>query len=291
MDNEKVFKMMDEIIAFIPNVFEDNKKLKKHLSFMRYFSDIEWFNMLAILYQSPDATVVRTTTAWSRVFNKEVFPKRGERGIQIFLPICRSDCIDWKVVKVFDISQIQTAIHPKYASYLQMAINTIGIKYLERGEEGWQNQLILNTMKKQKVYSILTKTELKFTMNCILTTCGDLLGISIDELDNLTLTCPDVTDYMVLYKFIKDIIASLPEQLLDYISVIDARERLHKDIEEAIYISQMNIKQNIRYAQKIYNHRLQLITDGGNDRDESDSGIGIPLNDVVQDEDIFKGDV
>lgn len=283
---------MNEITTYIPTIFNEPSLLKKHLSFMRYFSDVEWFNLLAILYQSPNATNVRTTAAWTKLFNKEIFPKKGERGIQTFLPLYKGDTFEWKIVKLFDISQMQTTIRPQYASYLQMMLNTIGMKYLNQGEEGWQKQLILNAMKNLKTYKTLTKAEIKFVMNCVLITCVDLLNISIDDIDKISLTCPKTKNLVMLYKFIKDVIANLPEQLLDYVSVMEAREKFQKEIAEATYISQMNIKQNIKYAQKIANDRLQVITDGGSDISiEDENEIGIPADEDILDEDIFKGDL
>ena len=233
MDNEKVFKMMDEIIGYLPTVFADDKKLKKHLSCMRYWADVEWFNVLSILYQFPNATSIRTTTSWSKTFNKELFPKRSERGIQIFLPIYRGNGIDWKIVKVFDISQMQTFIKPQYASYLQMTINKIQFKYLEEGEDGWQKQLVLNTMKKLSAFRKMPKQEIKIALDCVFVSCGDLLLISVDEINGINLKNLQIKDYAQFYKFIKDTITGLPDQLMKYVEVLDAREKSRKEIAEA----------------------------------------------------------
>lgn len=294
MENEKTYKMMDEIVKFIPKIFENEKLLKKHLSCMRYWSDLEWFNILSILYQFPDATNVRTTQAWNKVLNKELYPKRSERGIQIFLPLYRGDTIGWKIVKVFDISQIQTFIKPKLTSYLQLTVNDINIKYLKHGEDGWQKQLILNAMKKTSMFKKLNKAEISYAMNCVIVACGDLLLFKVSDIVDLDLKNPQNVDfdYVKLYKFIKETITGLPDCLLEYVDTVDAKEKKKKEIAEAIRFSNMNIKQNIKQAQDIVNNRLQPITDNDNQIENvKDLDIGIPIDEFISDEDIYKGEI
>ena len=292
MNKAKALKMMDEVIRYIPDVFENQQKLKKHLSCMRYWADIEWFNLLSILYQYPNATSVRTTKAWNKTFNKELFPKRSERGIQIFLPIYIGDLIEWKIVKVFDISQMQTFLKPQYTSYLQNTINTINNKYLETGEEGWQKQVILNTMMSLSSFKRLTKEEIKFSLNCVLVSCGDLLGVSIDVINEIDLSHSHINDCTILYKFIKDTIAGLHEEVIKYVEVIEHREKTKKEIAEALMYSKMTIKQKIVKAKSIANNRLQIITDSESQMTiEDENFTGLPAGEIVYDEDIYKGEI
>lgn len=291
MKNENIYKLMEEITNYIPKVFNDETVLRNHLIFMRYFSDFEWFNILAILYQLPNAKNVRTTSAWSKLFRSDLYPKKGQRGIQTFLPIYHNEMCDWKIVKVFDITQMQTTIKPQYASYLQMMVNSIDKKHIVNGEKGWQNQLILNSMKGLKCFKLLNKNELNFAMNCVLTACGDLLGVSIDVISGLSLTCLEINNPFLLYKFIKDIIAKLPEQLQSYVEVMEARDKQKKDIAETLYLLRMNIKENIKYAQNIVNNRLQTVTDGCSAVTVDEENKGLPLNTIISEEEIYKGDL
>ena len=54
----------------------------------------------------------------------------------------------------------------------------------------------------------------------------------------------------------------------------------------------MNIRQNINEAKNIANNRLQMVSDSDSQISiENENNTGLPLNDVVTEDDIYKGDI
>lgn len=295
MKEEQMYGYMDELLHQIPNFFKQDT-LKKHLLFMRFFADYEWFNIASILYVYPNATNVKTTEAWSRTFSKQLFPKKGQKGIPIMLPLFdKNKMLKWKFVKVFDISQMATTIKPVFLSPLKEVIEQYGLHKIKLNYgEYWQNKFFETVIKEH--YFIKEHPEQKeFVLHCCLFAFGDVLEISTDTIINLQLSFEeaDSFDYIGLYKCIKDIFSFLPEAFKKFNHQATVREKKKEEIQIASEFRKMNIKQLKEKALGIVNDRLQHQADGGATQEqENEEEIDKEEpKDPADDSMIFRGEI
>lgn len=87
---EKVKALTDKLEAGVKEVFE-SERYKAYLKAMSKFHKYSSGNVLLILTQCPEASLVAGYTTWKKQFDRTV--KKGERGIQIIAPIQRSRLI------------------------------------------------------------------------------------------------------------------------------------------------------------------------------------------------------
>lgn len=276
MNEEQMYGYMEELLYQIPNFIKQENVLKKHLLFMRFFADYEWFNIASILYVYPNATNVKTTEAWSRMFSKSLFPKKGQKGIPIMLPLFnRNKILQWKFVKVFDISQMATTIKPVFISPLKEEIEHYGLDKIKlHYGDGWQNEFFETAIEEH--YFIREHPELKeFVLRCCLFAFGDVVGVSSDDVIQLQLSIEkeNIFDYIGLYKCIKDIFSFLPEAFKTLTYQIADREKEKEDIQMVNEFRRMNIKQLKQKALSIVNDRLQYQADGGTMQEQESEEI------------------
>lgn len=87
---EKVKALTDQLEAGVKAVFESDK-YKAYLKAMSKFHQYSFGNVLLILMQCPEASMVAGYTTWKKQFGRTV--KKGEHGIQIIAPIQGSKLI------------------------------------------------------------------------------------------------------------------------------------------------------------------------------------------------------
>ena len=108
----------------VKDVFESNN-YKEYLKFMSKFYNYSVNNIVLIMLQKPDASLIAGYKAWQTKFKRQV--RKGEKGITILAPlphkIIKEDEngeekeINWtsfRAVKVFDISQTDGDEVPTY---------------------------------------------------------------------------------------------------------------------------------------------------------------------------------
>lgn len=81
---EKISEIVDTIEGEIQKLFE-SEKYKDYLRTMSKFHSYSLNNILLIVYQKPEATLVAGYNKWKTEFSRNV--KKGEKGIKIFAPV------------------------------------------------------------------------------------------------------------------------------------------------------------------------------------------------------------
>lgn len=274
MNEEQIYGYMDELLHQIPTFIKNESILKKHLLFMRFFADYEWFNIASILYVYPNASNVKTTEAWTKTFAKQIYPKKGQKGIPIMLPLFDTEkMLHWKFVKVFDISQLATTIKPVFISPLKSEIDKYGTNKIK---EEYGQQWYVDFLQKgiSEHYFMKEHPELNsFLYNCCLFAFEDILNIPNDEPINFTIEQDDELDYIGLYKCMKDVCSLLPEKFKQLNYKATEREKEKEEIQMVAEFTKMNIKQIKAKAMEIVNDRLQHQTDSEGIQELQNEGI------------------
>ena len=117
-------EITEQLEQGVKDVFESDK-YKEYLDFMSKFYNYSVNNIILIMYQKPDASLIAGYKAWQTKFKRQV--RKGEKGITILAPcphkIIKEDEngeekeIRWtsfRAVKVFDVSQTEGEDVPKY---------------------------------------------------------------------------------------------------------------------------------------------------------------------------------
>lgn len=281
MNEEQLYNYMNEVMKQIPAFLKKEDVLKRHLRFMRYFPDYEWFNIASILYCMPSAINVKSTDAWSSIFGRELYPKMGSKGLISLIPLYSAESeLRWKVVKVFDISQMATKIKPVYSSPLKEIIDRLGMNGLKcHLGDGWQEKFILEAATANDFYN--SHSELQpFIRNAVTFCISDLL--EMDDVSDISLEYPDMVEDMeksiLCYKAIKDIINSLTFIFEKIHTEQIVKEQQIAEVQEAMIIHNLNIRERIDRAVMIMNDRLQSQADGS-DRDELEKLEGTEIGD------------
>lgn len=138
---EKVKALTDKLEAGVKGVFE-SERYTAYLKAMSKFHQYSFGNVLLILMQCPEASMVAGYTTWKKQFGRTV--KKGEHGIQIIAPTQRSKLVkqdrldpdtqqpiigpdglpekepvfvsyqSFRVAYVFDVSQTEGKERPSY---------------------------------------------------------------------------------------------------------------------------------------------------------------------------------
>ena len=129
---ERVKELTDKLEAGVKGVFE-SEQYKNYLRAMSKFHNYSFGNVMLILMQCPNASLVAGFHKWKRDFGRSV--KKGERGIQILAPCQYKKMTDkekenpdgsketetvleirqgFKVAYVFDVSQTEGRQLPTY---------------------------------------------------------------------------------------------------------------------------------------------------------------------------------
>ena len=87
---ERVKALTEKLEAGVKEVFE-SEKYKTYLKFMSRFHHYSFGNVMLILMQCPEASLVAGYTTWKKQFGRKV--KKGEHGIQIIAPVKRSKLV------------------------------------------------------------------------------------------------------------------------------------------------------------------------------------------------------
>ena len=87
---ERVKALTEKLEAGVKEVFE-SEKYKTCLKAMSRFHHYSFGNVMLILMQCPEASLVAGYTTWKKQFGRTV--KRGEHGIQIIAPVKRSKLV------------------------------------------------------------------------------------------------------------------------------------------------------------------------------------------------------
>lgn len=115
MARKDIKEITDKLEQGVKEVFESDR-YKEYLTVMGRFTNYSFNNIMLILMQKPEATLVAGYKAWQNKFKRQV--RKGEKGITILAPCphkkeVEDDNGDVKVVrwttfttcKVFDVSQ------------------------------------------------------------------------------------------------------------------------------------------------------------------------------------------
>lgn len=87
---ERVKALTGKLEAGVKEVFE-SEKYKTYLKAMSRFHHYSFGNVMLILMQCPEASLVAGYTTWKKQFGRTV--KKGEHGIQIIAPVKRSKLV------------------------------------------------------------------------------------------------------------------------------------------------------------------------------------------------------
>ena len=129
---DKVKELLDKLEAGVKDVFE-SEQYKTYLKAMSKFHNYSFGNVMLILLQCPNASLVAGFHKWKKDFGRNV--KKGEHGIMILAPCPQKKFIDrevekpdgtkemesvlvvrqrFKVAYVFDVSQTEGRELPSY---------------------------------------------------------------------------------------------------------------------------------------------------------------------------------
>ena len=93
---DKVKVLMDKLEAGVRDVFE-SEQYKTYLKAMSKFHSYTFGNVMLILLQCPNASLVAGFHKWKKDFGRTV--KKGEHGIMILAPCSQKKFIDREVEK------------------------------------------------------------------------------------------------------------------------------------------------------------------------------------------------
>lgn len=114
-------EITDQLEQGVKEVFESDK-YKEYLDFMSKFYNYSVNNIILIMAQKPDASLIAGYKAWQTKFNRQV--RKGEKGISILAPCPHKKVVEengeekeikwtsFKVAKVFDVSQTDGEVVP-----------------------------------------------------------------------------------------------------------------------------------------------------------------------------------
>lgn len=131
-DNEKIKEITEQLEQGVKEVYESDK-YKDYLNFVSKFYDYSVNNIILIMMQKPDASLVAGYKAWQTKFKRQV--RRGEKGITILAPCphkFKKEVEDengnvtekevqyttFRATTVFDISQTDGEDVPHYVTAL-----------------------------------------------------------------------------------------------------------------------------------------------------------------------------
>ena len=113
--NKDIKVITEQLEQGVKDIFPSEKYIE-YLNFMSKFTNYSFNNIILILMQKPDASLVAGYKAWQNKFNRQV--KKGEHGITILAPCPHKKEIEtedgetreiiwtsFRAVKVFDVSQ------------------------------------------------------------------------------------------------------------------------------------------------------------------------------------------
>lgn len=263
MNEEQILHYLKELEAFFPHIFHQPNRMKKHLQFIRFFPEYEWFNVVSILMCYPNAKCVKSLESWKESCGKEIIPKTGEKGIPIVFPInIRGHHIEWKMIKGYDIEQLhrEDIEYKIWDASLKEVIKKSDhekIKNYFLKDENWHRKYIQYTMKAQGVQE---KKDIQFYVeNCCLFAIGELLEMSVEELQGLDMNFPDkkieIEEAIRLYKVIKKVIASLPIIWSEIVSKQEVKEEEIVRQKELLYLQSQSIKELIQRARLVLDKR------------------------------------
>lgn len=107
-------EITDQLEKGVKDVFESDR-YKEYLDFMSKFYNYSVNNIILIMAQKPDASLIAGYKAWQTKFNRHV--RKGEKGISILAPCPHKKIVEkdgeekeikwttFRPVKVFDVSQ------------------------------------------------------------------------------------------------------------------------------------------------------------------------------------------
>lgn len=113
--NKDIKVITEQLEQGVKDIFTSDRYIE-YLNFMSKFTNYSFNNIILILMQKPDASLVAGYKAWQNKFNRQV--KKGEHGITILAPCPHKKEIEtengetreiiwtsFRAVKVFDVSQ------------------------------------------------------------------------------------------------------------------------------------------------------------------------------------------
>ena len=115
MASKDIKAITEQLEQGVKNIFTSDKYIE-YLNFMSKFTSYSFNNIVLILMQKPDASLVAGYKAWQKKFNRQV--RKGEHGITILAPCPHKKEVEtedgetkeiiwntFRAVTVFDISQ------------------------------------------------------------------------------------------------------------------------------------------------------------------------------------------
>lgn len=291
MMQDRTSILMRDLEKHIQHIFEEVSSLKQHLKWMNMYPDMEWFNIAAVLWQKPNAKMVKSITGWRKYFNNvEVYPKQGTRSCVVFVSSFKDDSLVFETKKVFDISQMNTSQKPENISPLKNRVDKLGgnreiEKFLSNE---WAKILIESVCESYELYrSVNTETK-QFVKTCIEHSAPTVFHnpSKLVVVQNLQLD-----KSLQLYKMIKEIIEMIPITLIRLFEEASTLEKEKEAVDELEVRTHRNISKRIEHAHRIINNRL-ITKDEMNSLDElvDDYGGDVPpdaINEQIYTEDVM----
>ena len=104
---EKIKALTDKLEAGVKEVFE-SEQYKRYLKAMSKFHNYSFGNVMLILMQCPNASLVAGFHKWKKDFGRNV--KKGEQGIQILAPCPYKKFIEQEVEKPDGTKELETVL-------------------------------------------------------------------------------------------------------------------------------------------------------------------------------------
>lgn len=294
--NEKIRQELTEILHTITPCLENELVFRRHLTFFCLFSDYEWYNIAAILYQRPIATIVKSLENWKQTVDEKFYIRKGERAIRVYIPQYASEnrSIVWQDYAVYDIQQSDREWSAKHSSVLEEVLNTLGdaaFDYIEKYYKTllWQRLLVQDIIKDNfsEIKDNLSSKEIRFIENAVLTSVGEMLYMNDDDYTDLNMKYVSKNNKrdIGIYIVIKKMISILPNYLLDIVYESYQKEYQQIKLEEALQMQKMSIHERILLAKVAINKKMPNIIGGDNVDDE------VPQDGELKNHFVFNQDV
>lgn len=267
--------LLEHINEYIPCVFQKETLFLANLRGFMTFPMYEWFNIVSILYQRENATCVETVKNYSKIIKEEAFPIKGEKGIALFSPFIENDKrLKWKIIKAFDISQMQIQECNKRTNQYDKMIENIENQNLNNCIENWLCETIKN-------YALTFSTDTESSQ--YLYQCG-LRCYSISQENAKDFTLLKVPskykkDTIPFYKLICDFVRSIPNYIKIQIDTFIFNDNKKMRVKEVLSTMELSIEEQITRAKKILE-----------ERQKQKEGIDSKSYETLNETDVYGGD-
>lgn len=240
--------LLQLIHEYISKTIQNVELMKTNIDFMSLFPDYEFYNIAAILMQRSNARFVKSKIAWEDYFNKSIYLARGSRAIRVLRPKIIDGNLDYDLIPVFDISDLNEKTRRLLVSKFKKTIDRLGkldeIRKVISAEE-WKSA-IETKLSEDNRYLSFTMEQQEYIVNCLLYSTNSFI---YSERKCIELnTNGEVA--IIIYAFIKQYIDYLPDVFAFEFERLTAVEKEIKLKEQIAVQIGKNLKERIRDAKK-----------------------------------------